>query len=303
MKDTLDTITEREGEDVSPSEYQLIEMLAKDWLDSLMQFNVVTNDVHKLIICLITLYKSTKDKIKNYKAHYKFMILAHGSMLNVVYPSSVYYGYNNITNVRVFVPWGSLLHASAAAKILTGEANPLGMSYIKRNFFGRESEANVYDNSTGTIVHQVSSFNDFPKGGIILPCINLTSTYVDESVINDTRNYMANKSVRSDVILIPYFNNKNQKFFKYPDMPLFVVTSLLSLICHVMSSATNTNVTCDIQSVHCLGVDKYGFDQYLPVPTGQYYSTVPSDKVEVHDKSLSNAERRVFDALNKLLKP
>ena len=75
LKDTLDTITEREDEDVSPLEYQLIEMLAKDWLDSLMQVNGMENDAHKLIECLIALYKGTKDKIKNYYAHYKLSLI------------------------------------------------------------------------------------------------------------------------------------------------------------------------------------------------------------------------------------
>jgi len=304
LKDTLDVITEREGQGVSKSECELIKMLAKEWLDSLIQTNGVSCDVSALIDCLVTLYKNTKDKIKNDQTHYRFMILAHGGIVNIGYPSSIYYGMpgeRNITNVRIFVPWGSLLNASAAASILTGEANPHGMSYIKRNFFGQENKADIY-NAFGRVVAEITSFNDIPNSSQSLPCINLTATSEDENAVQLVANYIASKSLQSGVILIPYYN-KGQRFFRYPDMPLYVVTSLLSLICDIIGSATEINVTCDIQSLHCLAAGKQsGFDQNVHVGTSQYYSTVPSENVEVHDRSFRpNEQKAVFEALKKLL--
>ena len=76
-----------------------------------------------------------------------FMILAHASIFSS-FPVD-YYHNDNINEVKLFVPWGSYLDASAAASILTGKDTPEGMSYEDGD---TKSKSKVFDDKGAKVL-------------------------------------------------------------------------------------------------------------------------------------------------------
>ena len=328
LKKTLDTIVKREEPNITEEEFKEIPRLVKSWYYKLensfpiltfgLQSSSIPYNEYIITESLVAMYNNVKEKIEEIIIakesqdqptyhHFEFLILAHGHIVKDFLPSSDYYRYN-IYDVRTFVPWGSILHASAAASILIGKAKPGNMSYVGKS----NEKADVY--ALGEKVKEVTSFNVLPKDNTQIPTIILKPTdKTDKARIESTRLRMNEKSDKKsttddlpqkEVILVPYFNFESG--FKYPKMPLHIVNNALLLVCDMlMPESTKKKVTCDIQGIHCLSAKtdndendkdndengKDGFEANVPVEVNQYYSTIPDDKVMVKDETLKKEKR------------
>ena len=271
------------------------------------------------IDCMCSLYKETKDDIKNSlknepnNKRLKFMILANcGIAIDKSLSSRKYYR-NRFTHedlinkVELFVPWGGILSPSAAASILIGKAKPENMSY---EFGESNKKADLY-NAFGEKVERITSFNVLPKDRKKIPAIILKPTDEDESKVERIHEFMKTKKEKEDdVILVTYFNPKNKdgsKSFKYPEMPLHIVNDILCLILEMWNAeeVDHKFTTCDIQLLSNLQKDPEDQSSSVPVPlfnknpvnVHQYYSVTPADEVEVVDHNITEMPEEALRAL------
>ena len=260
------------------------------------RYNNVKEKIEEIIIA-----KESQDQPTDH--HFQFLILAHGHIVKDFLPSSDYYRYN-IYDVKTFVPWGSLLHASAAASILIGKAKPENMSYEVRK---SNEKADLY-NALGEKVKEVTSFNVLPKDNTQIPTIILKPTDEDEPVIKATEIFMKSDRKQEDLeyaVYIPYYNT-SKICFRHHDLPLFAINAILSLICDMLDVEPSTskritrNITCDINILCCLKAERRdGFDENVPVEVNQHYSSIPNENVEV--RSRTQISSKVLEAFEELL--
>ena len=326
LKKTLDTIVEREEPNITEEEFKEIPRLVKSWYYKLensfpilsfgLQSSSIPYNEYIITESLVAMYNNVKEKIEEIIIakesqdqptyhHFEFLILAHGHIVKDFLPSSDYYRYN-IYDVKTFVPWGSLLHASAAASILIGEAKPENMSYE----FGKSEKANLYRTWRKEVkkVEKITSFKVLPKNRTKIPTIILKPTDEDEPVIKATEIFMKSDRKQEDLeyaVYIPYYNT-SKICFRHHDLPLFAINAILSLICDMLDVEPSTSkgitrdITCDINILCCLKAERRdGFDENVPVEVNEHYSTIPNDNVEV--RSHTQISSKVLEAFEELL--
>ena len=258
------------------------------------QLEDYVRDLRLYVLAIARIFKFVKQKIEEDQDKKKkkerivdLTFLAHGHVQNPLFPCTLHYLNERAEFIKLYVPWGCLLEATAAYGICTGMINVNNVQY-----------------SDVVLPAIPSDWNTLPKDYTQIPEVVFTPVNTDEGVYKALMNIASVIQGSARGLVIPYFNPPGVTFL--PTVPLWALSNAVAIVGSLLKMRFRIHIaSCLFPKDEAIQTRKIYPSISWPTVNCRQYCAVPikpDNPVTMRmTYDVPDHLRQLFDVLNKVL--